>query len=106
MKARISKFQEALDEFMTNVYWRTLYEGAPDGAKKWLEAEFHASLLPAKDRPKGEDPDSHLYKDGLTAKDWKWLAKYDCHHPLQKKYFLKMAEDSAKIDSEAKDGGT
>jgi len=42
----------------------------------------------------------------LTAKDWKWLAKYDCHHPLQKKYFLKMAEDSAKIDSETKEDET
>jgi hypothetical protein len=105
MKASIEKYQKALDEFMANEYWRALYEGAPDGAKKWLEAEFHASLSP-ESRPDGEDPDSHLYKDGLTAKDWKWLAKYDCHHPLQKKYFLKMAEDSAKNDSETKKGET
>ena len=93
MKARIEKYQKALDAFLEKDYWRTLYEEAPDGAKGWLEAEFDASLSDD-EPPEGEDPDEHLYKDAMKREDWEWLAEYDCHHPEQKKYFLRMAKES------------
>ena len=33
MKAINPKFQEALDKFTANDFWRTVYENAPNGAK-------------------------------------------------------------------------
>lgn len=44
MKARIKIFQKALDKFMENEYWKTIYENAPAGAKESLEANFYTSI--------------------------------------------------------------
>lgn len=44
MKARIEMFQDALDAFAKNEYWKTIYENAPDGAKESLEASFYTSM--------------------------------------------------------------
>ena len=95
MKAQIEKYQKALDEFMKNEFWRELYEMAPNGAKGWLEAEFDESESD-EEPPDGPDPDAHLYMDRMTSEDWLWLARYDCHHPLQKKFFLQKAEEAAR----------
>ena len=95
MKAQIEKYQKALDVFMKNEFWRELYEMAPNGAKGWLEAEFDESESD-EEPPDGPDPDAHLYMDRMTAEDWLWLARYDCYHPLQKKFFLQKAEEAAR----------
>ena len=94
-KAQIEKFQDALDEFLKNDYWKELYEMAPIGAKGWLESEFYASENEESLPDDAPDPDYHLYADRMKKKDWEWLIKYDCHHPLQKKHFEEMA---AKAD--------
>lgn len=91
IKAQIEKFQKALDEFLKNDFWRELYCDAPEGAKGWLEAEFYASENEDSVPDDKPDPDYHLYADRMKKKDWEWLIKYDCHHPLQKKHFEEMA---------------
>lgn len=99
MKAKIEKFQDGLDRFMKNEYWRKLYENAPDGAKLWLEAEFHASVNP-ESRPQGamQDPDFAIYTEPLKEEDWIWLSVHNSHHPKQKEWFLKKAaEAKAKV---------
>ena len=94
-KAQIEKFQSALDEFLKNEHWAELYKSAPIGAKGWLEAEFYASenedAVPD-DKP---DPNYDIYAGKMKKEDWEWLIKFDCHHPLQKKFFEKMASESA-----------
>ena len=94
VKAQIPKYQDALDEFIKSEFWKSLYEAAPQGAKGWLEAEFSASIS-KEEPPEGEDPDYHLYADRMKKKDWEWLIKFDCHHPMQKNFFETMAKGSS-----------
>lgn len=91
VKAQIDKYQEALDKFLKNDFWADLYKDAPDGAKGWLEAEFYASEHEEELPDDQPDPDYHLYADRMKKKDWEWLIKFDCHHPLQEKHFREMA---------------
>ncbi|MBQ2632947.1 MAG: hypothetical protein IJG13_25005 [Kiritimatiellae bacterium] len=90
IKAQIEKFQKGLDAFMENEYWRDLYKSAPVGAKRWLEGEFAASES-EDEPPDGPDPDMPMIMEGMKKEDWLWLAEYDCFHPKQKEYFLRMA---------------
>lgn len=94
VKAQIEKYQDALNEFMKNEYWAELYDMAPLGAKGWLEAEFYASENDDDLPDDKEDPDYNLYASRMRKKDWEWLIEFDCHHPLQKKFFEKMASEA------------
>ena len=61
-----------------------------------MEAEFDASVSEEEESPDAPDPDAHLYMNRMTSEDWLWLARYDCRHPLQKKFFIQKAEEAAR----------
>ena len=95
MKAINPKFQEALDKFTANDFWRTVYENAPKGAKAKLETEFQCSANLSDEAVKGEA--DRVWKDEvkptMTADDWRYLAQF-ARHPKQKEYYLKMASEA------------
>ena len=76
MKARIKKYQKALDEFMTNAYWRALYEGAPEGAKRYYERIFARSCplreLTDQEKEQSQAESEALYRS-LTDGDWDYI---------------------------------
>lgn len=98
MKAHKEELQEALDEFMKNEFWRSVYTNAPAGAKRYLELSFFASLDTDETGEAEEEWESY-WEDKceplMTVEDYKYLAD-TATHPLEKKHLLEKAEKLAE----------
>lgn len=102
MKAQIEKFQQALDYFMENPFWKGVYEKAPSGAKAWLEGSFYPTWVC---ETTGAEPDNEAeaeadrqwkaFKPKMKKADWEYLIPF-ARHPKQKEAFAKYASECAE----------
>lgn len=100
MKAIVEKYQAALDEFMKNEHWRSVYENAPVGAKEYIEGGFYASELADADGDiESLEAETDEIEARLTAEDWAYLAKHYGTDPREKRYYQSMAD---KLTAEQK----
>ena len=75
----MAKFDEILEEYLSNPHWRKLYENAPSEACKiWYEKMFYYS-----ETGEGLEELSKAKKH-LRLKDWEYLAKYNKGTPFYK----------------------
>ena len=98
MKAHKEELQESLDEFMGNEFWKKIYMDAPEGAKKYLELNFFASLDTDETGENEEKLESYWEKEcepEMTFEDYTYLAN-TATDPREKKHLLDKAEKLRK----------
>ena len=96
-KAVNPKYQAALDRFMKNEYWRSVYEDAPERAKAYIEHGFIVTLTAkTNDDVNAMRTDHQAFADKLTPEDWKYLADRYGTNPRERKYYQLMADKLAK----------
>lgn len=97
MKAINEKHQTALDRFTKSEYWRSVYEGAPERAKAYIEHGFYVTqTAKTNDDVNAMRADHQALADKLTAEDWQYLADRYGTNPRERKYYQSMADKLAK----------
>ena len=97
-KAHYPKFQEALDRFMENPYWRSIYDAAPENVKKSEEIVYYISL---KEDEMSDEEEAEIDRirneihSSFSKEDWLYSAD-TAIHPKQREWFMKKAEECDK----------
>ncbi len=87
MKAINELYQEGLDGFCENGFWKGIYDAAPEGAKESLELQFYVSALAEKGV--SVSPGEVMSFPRITRmkkSDWKYLLPF-ARHPAQRAYY-------------------